>query len=486
MKPLLKFLSDEEIQLIHRTSLRILSDLGMRMPLEEALQLMNQAGASICTDHIVKVPEGLVQDAIEKAPKRKDITLYGRDPRNDVKFEDHDPVIACMTMATHVVDPHTRMRRPATNVDLAELTRVADHLEQIMINGGLVTPQDVPGEVNDWFTWATTIKNTSKHITGGVLGRLGVRDAMAMGSLAAGGEEAFLKRPFISGWVLTLPPLGIDENSLEALIELSCLNIPSMVSSGPILGASSPVTIAGTVAQAHAEILACLVLSQVAHPGAPFIYTSFARGVDMKTIAVSMACPEFAILKAAMAQMGHFLGLPVRMPGMLRDSKVLDAQAGFETGMVGTVTALTSDILDAMQLDSDLLVDFADLLFCNECMGALKRLSKEVTVNDQTLATEVLKEVGPGGSFLGHDHTRRNFRKELWQPRLMERRNWEKWEKDGGLSIAEVAQRKVPEILAMEPKDRLSPEVELQIDAIVKRAERDFDLRSPSQRDLRL
>jgi len=179
-------------------------------------------------------------------------------------------------------------------------------------------------------------------------------------------------------------------------------------------------------------------------------------------------------LKGAMAQMGHFLRLPVRMPGMLRDSKELDAQAGFETGMVGAVASLTSDIIDAMQLDSDLLVDFADLVFCNECMGALKRLSREVTVNEQNLATEVLKEVGHGGSFLGHDHTVRNFRKEFWQPRLMERRNWDTWKKGGGLSIAEVARRKVLEILAMEPKDRLSPEVELQIDAIVKRAERDF------------
>jgi trimethylamine--corrinoid protein Co-methyltransferase len=187
-----------------------------------------------------------------------------------------------------------------------------------------------------------------------------------------------------------------------------------------------------------------------------------------------MACPEFAILKVAMAQMGHFLGLPVRMPGMLRDSKMLDAQAGFETGMVGTACALTADLIDAMQLDSDLLVDFADLVFCNECMGALKRLSEQVTVNEETLALDVLGEVGHGGSFLGHDHTLRLFRKELWQPRLMERRNWEKWKREGGLSMAEVASKRMMEILEAEPRDRLSPEVEAEIDLVVKKAEKDY------------
>jgi len=466
-------LSQKEIELVHESSLKILSEIGFRFPLEGALELLRKGGARV-DGSIARIPKKLVEQALDKVPKRSEVTLYGRDRRHDLIFEKREPTLACMTMAVSVIDPYTREKRPATDKDLADLTRIADQLDRIKVNGGLITPQEVPGAFNDWYTWATTLKNTTKHITGGMLGARCVRDAARMASIALGSEQEFRARPFISGWVLTLPPLGIDRESLDAMMEMSRWKIPFMLSSGPMMGASSPVTVAGTVAQAHAEILACIVVAQLTHPGCPVVYTSFARGLDMRTVAVTMASPEFAILKVAMAQLGHSLGLPVRMPGMLRDSKTLDAQAGFETGMVGTASALTADLIDGMQLDSDLLVDFADLVFCNECMGALKRLSEQVTVNEETLALDVLREVGHGGSFLGHDHTLRHFRRELWHPILMERRSWEKWKREGGMSIAEVAQNRMLEILEAEPKDRLSPEVEAEIDLVVKKADKDY------------
>jgi trimethylamine--corrinoid protein Co-methyltransferase len=231
------------------------------------------------------------------------------------------------------------------------------------------------------------------------------------------------------------------------------------------------VTIAGTITQAHAEILGCLVVSQLTYPGAPIVYTSFARGVDMKTGNVSMACPEFGILKAALAQMGKYLDLPVRMPSMLRDAKLLDAQAGFETGMIGTVTGLTADLMDAMQLDMDLVVDFPDLVFCDECMAGIRRMAKDLVVDDDSLALEVMQEVGPGGTFLTHPHTFHNFRRELWMPKLFERRNWESWESDGSLDIFKVAENKVFEMLAAPPAKSLSAEAEIQIDEIVQKAQ---------------
>lgn len=443
----------------------------MRLPHEEALELMSQNGAEIVDGNVVRIPTRLIDAAIESVPKRKDVTLYGRDPKHDVTFEKHDPALACMTMAVNVIDPHTRQKRPATNEDLAALTRIADQLEHIRVNGGLVTPQDVPGEFNDWYTWATTIKNTTKHITGGMLGARCVQDAAKMGGIALGDENLFRERPYISGWVLTLPPFAIDAESLEALMEMSRWKIPVMLSSGPILGASSPVTIAGTIAQAHAEILGCIVVSQLANPGAPIVYTSFARGMDMKSGNVSMACPEFGILKVAMAQMGKYLDLPIRMPSMLRDSKVLDAQAGFETGMIGTITGLIADLMDGMQLDMDLVVDFPDLIFCDDCMAGIRRMARELKVDKDSLALESIKEVGPGGTFLSHPHTYDNFRKELWIPKLIERRNWELWEKDGSQDIRTVSLQKVIELLETKSENQLPADVAAKIDNIVDEAQ---------------
>ena len=471
MKPVLQFLSNEEIQIIHQSALQILSSIGMRLPHPEALELMRQNGADIGDENVVRIPTRLVEAAIESVPKRKEVTLFGRDPKHDVTFEKHDPGLACMTMAVNVIDPHSRQKRPATNDDLAALTRMADQLENIRVNGGLVTPQEVPGDFNDWYTWATTIKNTTKHITGGMLGARCVRDAAKMGAIALGDEKLFRERPFISGWVLTLPPFAIDTESLEALMEMSRWKIPVMLSSGPILGTSSPVTIAGTIAQAHAEILAGIVVAQLVNPGAPIIYTSFARGMDMKSGNVSMACPEFGILKVALAQMGKYLDLPIRMPSMLRDSKVLDAQAGFETGMIATVTGLMADLMDGMQLDMDLVVDFPDLVFCDDCMAAIRRMTTKLVVDEDTLAMETMKAVGPGGTFLSQDHTFQHFRRELWMPKLLERRNWELWENDGALDIFKVAEGKTLEMLSADPEPLLPGEVQDQIDEVVSKAQ---------------
>ena len=472
MKPIIQFLSDEEVKLLHDQSQQILNEIGMRLPHEAALELMSQNGAEIVDGDVVRFPTRLVQTAIESLPKRKDVTLYGRDPKHDVTFETHKPALACMTMAVNVMDPHTRQKRPATDEDLAALTRIADRLESIGVNGGLVTPQEVPGAFNDWYTWATTIKNTTKHITGGMLGASCVQDAAKMGAIALGDEKRFRDRPFISGWVLTLPPLGIDSESLEALMEMSRWKIPVMLSSGPILGTSSPVTLAGTIAQAHAEILGCITVSQLINPGAPIVYTSFARGMDMKSGNISMACPEFGILKVALAQMGKYLDLPIRMPSMLRDAKMLDAQAGFETGMVGTVTGLIADLMDGMQLDMDLVVDFPDLIFCDDCMAGIRRMARELKVDKDSLALESIKDVGPGGTFLSHPHTYDNFRQELWNPKLFERRNWDLWETDGSLNIFTVAEKKVLEMLAEKPAALQSTEVENQLDEVVRMAQK--------------
>ncbi len=473
MKPQVQFLSQDEISRIHQASLRILRETGMRFPAEEALDIFRSAGAEIVGQDTVRIPEHLVASAIESAPKRGDVVLYGRDRGHDVNFRSHQPSLACMTMATSVIDPYTGRKRPATDEDLARLTRMADQLACIAVNGGPVTPQEVPGATNDWYTWATTIKNTTKHITGGVYGYRGVLDAIEMGALAAGGKAAFLERPFISGWVLTLPPLGCDTASTEAMIEMNRHKIPIMLSSGPILGTTAPVTIAGCLAQAHAEILACITLSQLVNPGAPVVYTSFARGMNMKTSNISMGGPEFAVLKAAMSQLGLSLDLPIRMPAMLRDAKVLDAQAGFETGVVGTLSSFAADIMDAMQLDTDLVVDYPDMIFCNDCMAFIRHALRDLVVDDDTLALECIDEIGPGGNFLGHQHTFKNFRKELWHSDLFDHNNWERWEQMGAKDIRAAAMDKVHAMLEAPAEPLLPADVEASIDDIARKATAD-------------
>ncbi|NOR24042.1 MAG: trimethylamine methyltransferase [Desulforhopalus sp.] len=471
MKPTLKYLSDPEIEVIHKSSLNILANIGIRFPHPEALELFAAAGATV-EDDVVKIPADLVDKALETVPKRDELVLYGRSEEHDISFKEHTPRLACMTMAVNVIDPFTGEKRLATDEDLANLTSIADQLPGISVNGGLVTPQDVPGAYNDWYTWATTIKNTSKHITGGMLGKQCVRDAVKMCALAMDcSEEKVLERPPISGWMLTLPPLSHDLESLDAAIEMAKLKIPMMLSSGPIMGVTSPVTLAGCIAQTNAEILAVIALTQLVNPGAPLVYTSFARSSNMASGDISMSSPEFGILKVAMGQMGRSYDLPIRMPSMLRDTKVLDAQAGFETGMIGSVTAYGADLMDSMQLDMDLVVDFPDLVFCNECIGAIERLTREVVVDESTLALDAIEQVGIGGEFLSNTHTFKNFRANLWMPKIIERRNWELWEQQGKQSVIDKATTIVRDMLNNPPAKLLSEEVEAAIDKIVLEAQ---------------
>ncbi len=470
MKLSIDYLSDKEISILHEAALKILHDVGMRFPSSKALGLFDQAGAKIRDKDIVCLREDLIQKALSTTLKKKDLRLFARDPEKDVTFELHDPGLACMTMATSVIDPWSGKKRSASMADLTRLVHLSDQLAHVRVSGGPVTPQDVDHRVCDWYTWAGCIKNTTKHITGGVLGEQGVLDAIDMGAVVTGSREAFLKRPFISGWVLTLPPLGMDIESLEAMMIMNQHHIPIMLSSGPILGNTGPVTIPGMVAQAHAEILACITLSQLVSPGAPIVYTSFARGMNMQTSNISMAGPEFAVLKVAMAQMGEYLDLPVRMPSMLRDAKILDAQAGFETGMVGTLTSLRADLMDGMQLDTDMVVDYADMVFCNDCMAFIRHAMRDIPINADTLALDAVSQAGPGGNLLASQHTFAHFKTELWHSALFDHDNWDKWESKGARSIRDKALEKTLVMLEKEPQILVTDKQAAAIDEIVDRA----------------
>lgn len=468
MRPELKYLSDQELERVHQKALDMLWDMGMQFENSEARNYFAKAGAVVEGD-IVKIPAGIVEKALETVPKRDKFILYGRTPEQDVKVSENVPSLAAMTMATYVIDIDTGERRPATDRDLEMITRMMERLDTITSASALVTPQNVPMDVSDWYTWAISIKNTTKHITGGAVGKEGVQDAIKMAGLAVGSEEEFLKRPFISFWVLTMPPLRVDENTANVLMEASRFKVPTVISSGGILGITSPMSVESALIHTHAEILACIALSQLVQPGAPVIYSSFVRTLDMKTLCVAMSSPESILMRACMGQLGWYLGLPTEMPMNLRDGKLLDAQAGFETGMGGAIGALSCDFLVSMQLDMDLTVDYADLVYSNECMRQLIRLVRPLHFDDETLAYENMVEVGHGKTFLETDHTNFNYQEEIWQPQIIERNTWESWSERGKKDIRQVAFEKATQMYhELENTEILPEDVRRAIDAIAE------------------
>ena len=475
MQPQINFLSQEEQEQIHEAALWLLSNVGMQMPSPEAIDIMQKAGAKIEGKDIVKITKELVDRAVETAPKRDGFVLYGREEKYDIRLgKDAPPALCSMQEATHVLDLETRKRRRGTDKDLADMVRLMDALENVNSIGSLITPQDVPKETSEWYALATMLKNTSKNLCSASPGAQYIRDSIEMASLAAGGKDKFLQRPFVHYTVLTRPPMQIDRLSLEALIELSRNALPVMLMAGVISALTGPATMAGTVAQAHAEILACLVLSQLVRPGAPFLYSAGARTMDMKNATVDMPSPESATMRVAQGQMAHYLGLPQWAHGLLRNTKTLDAQAGFETAMVGVMVSMSRDMITGLQHEMDDLADFADIVFCDEAMAAIKKMISGFSIDESTLALDVIKEVGHGGDFIGSKHTLKNFRQEVWVPRLFDHRNWATWDKDGSKDIEQRAREKAQAILASHQPDQLSAEVEAKIDQIAREATLDY------------
>lgn len=460
MDTMLRMLTDAQIKQVHNWSLDLLENVGILLKSDEACEYYVKAGATV-KDQVVKIPRKIIENAFKTTVKRDDFVLYARDPKFDVVLKDSPPTIHAMTMATNVIDPITGERRNATDLDLAKLTVILEQLDTVSSASALVTPQDVPLQSADWYTWVTALKHTTKHIVGGVLGKQGVIDAVRMATLASGvSEEEFLKRPFISVWALTQPPMKCETDMMEIVIEAAKYNLPSVISSGGILGISSPMTVESAIIQTHAEMLASIALTQLVQPGAPVIWSSFIRSMDMLTMGVCMASPESALLRGCMCQMGRFLDLPIQSPLMLKDSKIVDAQAGFENGFSGLVGVLNADFIVAMQLDADLVVDYADLPFTDECMQQLLRFVRPFDFSKERIDFENIEEVGPGGDYLGSDHTVEFFRTETWQPKLSERSTWANWTENGSKDIRQKGLEKALKILeekGLEPL--LSPDI---------------------------
>jgi trimethylamine--corrinoid protein Co-methyltransferase len=464
-----KVLDENEVKRIHDASLRVLEKIGIHMPHREALDVMESAGAKVeRNSSMVKMPAQLVMNAVAKAPKS--VILYGREPKYDMKVKEDGPFFGTMGYATHITDFETCKRRYCTNADLAKITQLIDSLENFTWMMPIATPQDVPKETSDWFAWVTTLKNTTKHVVGGAFGANSVRDVIKMGSVIAGGEKKFREKPFASFGILTRPPLQYSWLSLDGLLEIARQKLPTYLNAGCIAGATSPVTLAGTMTLAHAEIMGGIALVQSLNPGTPMFYASWSRIMDMRTGNVSLSSPEWSVFRIGLGQLGRYLGLPIRTAAMLCDAKISDVQAGYEKGTTGLAASLGGDLISGMQLDSDKMVDLADLVIDNEVAGMIKRIIRGVDVNDEKIAFDLINEIGPGGTYLATLHTMRHFREEIWLPTITERRTWAVWEKEGSRDALARAKETAKEILSSHHPVHLPPDVEKELDVIAASA----------------
>jgi trimethylamine--corrinoid protein Co-methyltransferase len=259
------------------------------------------------------------------------------------------------------------------------------------------------------------------------------------------------------------------------LFEAARLNLPVPIGPMAQMGVSAPATIAGTIAQENAEILAGICITQLVRPGTPVCYGGICHAFDMATTQLIFSGPEQAIFGVAMTQMGKRYGLPVYINVGLTDSKRVDAQAGLETGVTLVLGAAAgADIFGHMGICGvDQASSLDMLVFQDEVISFVESVLREISFDDEALGLDVVEDVGPGGTFIDREHTVRHFRKQLWFPRLLDRNFYEAWLKAGAADTEERCRRRKEEILQKHRVEPLSPDVERELDGIAAAARRE-------------
>lgn len=416
----------------------------------QALDEFARAGARVDREQMtVRIPRSMLEDAVDAAPSQ--VVLCGREEKHDLVLEGRRTYLGTGGTVLNVLDPQTGERRPSTLRDVRDLARLADALDNIHFFMLPVYPNDLEVEDVDVNRFFAALSNTTKHIMGGVYTADGVRGVIRIAEELSGGPEKLRQRPIVSMVTCVMSPLLMDDTYAGLLMEAARHGIPVVCPAEPLAGATGPCTLAGTVAVSNAESLAGLVLAQLVNRGTPTIMGTVASTMDMKTGSYLSGNVEMGLINAACAQLAQYYEIPIYATAGMSDSKLPDVQAGYEKMATAMLAALAGAnfIHDAAGfLEFCTTASYEQMVIDDEIIGICMRAVRGIEVNEDSLAGEVTRRVGPGGHFLADVHTMRHCRTEFFQPRVGNRQNRKTWEKDGCPDAAQQAWETAREILA--------------------------------------
>ncbi len=468
-KTIFPSLSEEQFRRMREASLEILDRVGARFYLPEAVELLKKAGARVEDGNRVHVPARLVEKMLPSVPR--EVTLFNREGTPAMRLGGDRSYYGPGSDCLNIVDHRSGERRKALLQDIFEGITLCDHLPHIDYVMSMVLPSDVDGTIADRHQMEVMLSHTIKPIIYVTYETSGCRDAVEMAEAVMGGEEALRRTPSVACYINAVSGLRHNKDALEKLLFLAAKNLPSLYIPSSTAALTSPITPAGSVALDYAGVLVGLVLSQLKREGAPVIISGMPPGgtFDMKTLVTSYCEPERTIT-AALAR--HY-GFPMFAIAGASEAKVFDQQAAAEAAVSLVVETLAgSDIIhDLGYLESGLTFSFAQLLLGHEVVSWIKAFAKGYEVNDETLALDLIAELGPDGDFLKTPHTVKHYR-ERWYPDLFERASFGGWLSKGGKNLAERAKDKIDAILAGHKPEPLPAKTRERLREIVLRAKR--------------
>ncbi|MDX1512458.1 MAG: trimethylamine methyltransferase family protein [Gammaproteobacteria bacterium] len=471
----LELINAGDIDRIHDASVEILERTGVVFSSDEAVTRFRVEGARVDGQR-VRIDAGLLERALESAPA--EYTLRARNEANDV----HIGGKHCAVMpggGPPFVRGLDGTRRAGTLADVERFTRLSAMAPEIHVVGRKpVEAQDLPVPVRHLHCWRTVLSEADKPVQSGfVNGRAEALDALEMFSIVFGGEDALRNRPVAHCSVNVNSPLVYDTPMVESLMEFAAFGQVNLISPFVMAGVSGPTTLAGTLAQQNAEVLAGVVLTQLVNPGSPVLYGTASSNLDMRTGAPAIGSPESAACISACAQLARRYGLPCRGGGALTDSPVPDAQSNYErmfTLLVSVLSGVNYLMHGAGILESYLTLSYEQLVLDLDQIAMVRRLVEGIEVNDESLALDTIHEVGPGGFYLDSGHTMQHYRDAFFMPRVGVRESFEQWRAAGEKDALARARERCQEMLDSYAVPEIESDVLATLDEFVDRRSREL------------
>ena len=471
-----RVLSQADLERLEAAILETLAEVGVRFPLERALDALERGGCRVDrAAQVARMPQDVVRAALQAAPTAP--LLAARDPRCDIRLDGSACYFSNDGCGVRVIDPYSGELRASGIADVADSARLVDALPEVSFYWGpVVTAEDVPLASRPLHEVAAIFANTTKHFQAvDVVGEDMTRRVIEMARVVAGGDEELRRRPIMSLIACPIDPLSNEAVSLEAALACAEAGVPVGFLSLTLACASAPATMAGNLVVNMAAVLAGIVMVQLAHPGAPVFLAGAPSVMDLKTGGYTGGSPEDYVMAAAATELAHHFGFAMNMGTMASGAKEPGWQAAVDDALstLASVGSGAEMMSGCGLLDGSKTLSYAHLVMETEIYGIVQKVACGIVVDDETLALDVISKVGPNGTYLAEKHTRRHMG-EIWRPGVWDRTPYDAWLAAGKKGALEKAEERAREILRTHAPDPLPDGLAAELRRLVAAADREL------------
>ncbi|MFZ5645888.1 MAG: trimethylamine methyltransferase family protein [Bacillota bacterium] len=462
LKTKLEVINKEDYTRVHEASIKILEETGIVFHSDEALEIFKKHGAKV-SDKTVYITGEMVEQALEKCPA----TFKWRARNDQRSVTVGEGLLIQPNVGPVYIQDLDRGRRPALLHDYANVQKLCQASDVVHLVGTIpVDPSDVPPEEKYLIMMYEILKNTDKPVIGFCANERQVREQLDMVEIAMGKKGYLQDNHCVAVLVNSLSPLSYAPETLETMIEFARRNQPILLAPCIMAGVTGPISLLGTAVLQNTELLAGIVLMQLINPGTPVVYATASTAAYMKAATFGAGAPEAMLINTASLQMGRdFYRLPVRTMCGITNSKTVDCQAGYETMqslMLGMLSGAHIAVQSLGVLDAIMTTSYEKFIIDEELISRVMRISRGVDTSDESLAVEVIQEVGHSGSYLMHDSTLEQYR-SFWLPGVSDWESYDEWKNAGAKDVVARANKKYKEILENAPETLIDKELDKEL-----------------------